>query len=119
MKAFEDALCNLESFVLYLVCNDDIVGFFIGGGVEDEYNIYNVAIKPSQQRKGYGWYMLNAVVENHFKRYESYFLEVRKSNRGAIGLYYKFGFRFVYERRNYYSEPVEDALVMKYALSGA
>jgi len=44
---------------------------------------------------------------------------VRRSNNAAIALYYKFGFRFVYERRNYYSEPVEDALVMKYGLSGA
>jgi len=141
MKAFEDALDNLESFVLYMVCNDDvvtglapdkfpfksegagvvddIVGFFIGGGVEDEYNIYNIAIKPTYHKKGYGWYLLNTVIDGHFKRYENYFLEVRRSNNAAIALYYKFGFRFVYERRNYYSEPVEDALVMKYGLSGA
>ena len=116
-KAFEDALSCLESFVLYLLSNDNLVGFFVGAGVEDEYNIYNIAIKPSHQRRGYGWYLLNTVVEGHFKRYENYFLEVRKSNREAIALYYKFGFRFAYERYNYYTNPVEDALVMKYALS--
>jgi ribosomal-protein-alanine N-acetyltransferase len=117
MKAFEDALSSLESFVLYLLGDNRLVGFFIGGGVEDEYNIYNFAIKPSQQRRGFGWYLLNTVIDNHFKRYENYFLEVRKSNNSAIAMYYKFGFRYVYERRNYYSNPVEDALIMKYSLS--
>ena len=119
MKAFEDALNSLESFVLYLLEDSRLVGFFIGGGVEDEYNIYNVAIKPSHQRRGFGWYLLNTVIDNHSKRYENYFLEVRKSNRDAIAMYYKFGFRFAYQRHNYYTEPIEDALVMKYSLSGA
>ena len=39
-------------------------------------------------------------------------LEVRRSNEAAIGLYRKFGFEELGVRRNYYSNPVEDAAVM-------
>lgn len=39
-------------------------------------------------------------------------LEVRRSNEAAIGLYRKFGFEELGVRRNYYSNPVEDAVVM-------
>ena len=39
-------------------------------------------------------------------------LEVRSSNEAAIGLYRKFGFEELGVRRNYYANPVEDAVVM-------
>jgi len=114
MKAFEEAVESLESVVLYMLCNDAMIGYFVGFGVEDEYNIYNIAIKPKYHRRGFGWFLLNQVIENHCKRYDKYFLEVRKSNKEAIGLYYKYGFRYVYERRGYYTDPIEDALIMRY-----
>ena len=41
------------------------------------------------------------------------FLEVRVSNNTARQLYQSYGFREVGRRRNYYMEPVEDALVMR------
>ena len=44
------------------------------------------------------------------------FLEVRKSNAGAQNLYKTFGFYEVGKRKNYYLEPVEDAVVMKVVL---
>ncbi len=40
------------------------------------------------------------------------FLEVRPSNRGAIRFYEKLGFRLISLRPNYYSNPVEGALIM-------
>ena len=45
------------------------------------------------------------------------FLEVRESNEGARGLYAKVGFEVVGVRKDYYHEPVEDAIVMKLDLS--
>ena len=41
------------------------------------------------------------------------FLEVRTSNRKAIELYEFFGFSKIGLRREYYTQPVEDALIMK------
>ena len=39
-------------------------------------------------------------------------LEVRESNAPAIALYSRFGFVRVGERKNYYSDPAENALLM-------
>ena len=39
-------------------------------------------------------------------------LEVRESNAPAISLYGSFGFIKVGERRDYYSDPTENALLM-------
>ena len=41
-------------------------------------------------------------------------LEVRKSNMAAINFYCGFDFHIVGERKNYYSNPLEDAYVMEY-----
>ena len=47
---------------------------------------------------------------------ETIFLEVRETNRAAYQLYSKIGFQEIGRRKNYYSEPVEDALMMKHDL---
>jgi ribosomal-protein-alanine N-acetyltransferase len=39
------------------------------------------------------------------------FLEVRRSNRAARALYEKWSFTEIGHRRNYYKDPVEDAIV--------
>ena len=44
------------------------------------------------------------------------FLEVRKSNEAAIALYNSIGFHQVGERKNLYSKPEEDGLIMQYII---
>ena len=44
-------------------------------------------------------------------------LEVRKSNDPAINFYLKFKFKISGERKNYYSNPIEDAYVMELEIS--
>ena len=39
-------------------------------------------------------------------------LEVRPSNTAAVHMYKKLGFEIVGKRRNFYSSPAEDALIM-------
>ena len=45
-------------------------------------------------------------------RWEFISLEVRKSNMAAISLYEKFLFVPVGERKNFYTNPQEDAIIM-------
>ena len=116
-QAFEESLVYNESLVLTSLLSKEIIGFLIGLGVQDEYNICNIAIDPKFHKKGYANYFLSTVIDNHFKKYENYFLEVRRTNRAAIGLYHKLGFKVIYTRSKYYSNPIEDALVMKYCIS--
>ena len=106
----------LESFnnneCLVFLDNGIIIGYFIGLPVLDEYNICNLAIKPSYQGKGYGKQFLSSIIFSHNSRYKKYFLEVRSTNIPAIKLYKYFGFREIYTRKNYYQDPTEDAIVM-------
>ena len=45
-------------------------------------------------------------------------LEVRPSNKSAVGLYEKYGFERVGLRRGFYSSPKEDGLIMTHYFKG-
>ncbi len=76
--------------------------------------IYSIAIKKQYQNNGIGQILLNNIVLQAQKTdTESIWLEVRKSNRQAIGFYKKNNFREISERKNFYSNPSENAIVMR------
>ena len=50
--------------------------------------------------------------EAHGRGIREMTLEVRKSNRVAIGMYQSFGFEIVGERKGFYHDNGEDALIM-------
>jgi len=80
------------------------LGFFV---VENECNITNLAVKNEHRRKGIAKTLLYAL------DYPVVFLEVRASNAAAIALYEKCGFIRIGVRKNFYSHPTEDAILMK------
>ena len=81
---------------------------------ETEIEIYNIAIKPCFQNRGAGQKLIDHLFASTEKfRQKKIWLEVRKSNFKAIGFYEKNGFRRIYERRNFYNNPVENAIVMR------
>jgi ribosomal-protein-alanine N-acetyltransferase len=61
--------------------------------------------------------MSAAIDESARRRAKRVVLEVRKSNSAAISFYFAFNFRIAGERRNYYSNPLEDAYVMERKIS--
>jgi len=81
--------------------------------VLDEGVILNFAIDPKFQHQGLGTRLLNEtlnlLVDNGIRMF---FLDVRVSNLIAQNLYRKFDFHPIGKRKNYYSEPIEDAIVM-------
>ncbi len=81
---------------------------------EIECEIYNIAVKKEFQNQGVGKHLLRWLISLTVERNaESIWLEVRNSNKQAIDYYKKNDFRLIYERKNFYSNPVENALVMK------
>jgi ribosomal-protein-alanine N-acetyltransferase len=96
----------------------DIVGFVIFHIAADVSEIYNIAVESSYARSGIGHQLMAAAIEESARRKASkVVLEVRKSNKAAINFYLKFSFRSAGERKNYYSNPVEDAYVMELEIS--
>jgi len=57
--------------------------------------------------------ILRALKEKNIKEI---WLEVRASNVKAIGFYRKNGFEMQFERKNYYQNPTENALILKNSL---
>ena len=114
LDSIETELLN-EDKKLYYVIEDGngVVGYAGAWLVYDEGQITNIAIRPSARRQGFGAKLTSALIEECFKRgMHEIFLEVRISNLSALSLYRQLGFTVKGMRKNYYSEPKEDAYIM-------
>ncbi len=80
---------------------------------ETELEIYNIAVAAAHRRDRIGSKLLEALLEmaarENVRRIS---LEVRKSNEAAVFFYRKHRFESLGLRRNFYRDPVEDALLM-------
>ena len=79
--------------------------------VLDEGYIDNVAVRPECRRQGIGDRL---EVFCRFGQAHLAFLtlEVRPSNAAAVALYEKHGFQEAGRRKDYYTDPTEDALLL-------
>ena len=90
-----------------------LAGFIVARLAADEMHVNNVAVREAYRRRGLGGALLSAALEQGRARgARKAFLEVRADNAAAQSLYARHGFEVVGRRANYYSQPVEDALVM-------
>lgn len=100
--------------------NSQIVAFLICYVVLDEATLFNIAVAPQHQGKGYAKQLMNALIEQlQQKGINTLWLEVREHNRAARLLYHGLGFNEVTTRKNYYPTPEggrENAVVMAYYL---
>jgi ribosomal-protein-alanine N-acetyltransferase len=78
-----------------------------------ELHINNVAVRGLYRRRGIARTLLEMILAEGIRGgAERAFLELRAGNNAALKLYEECGFRVTARRQKYYSEPVEDALVM-------
>ncbi|GFI47440.1 ribosomal-protein-alanine acetyltransferase [Lachnospiraceae bacterium] len=78
-----------------------------------EGEITNVVVAKNARRKGTGLRLMEHMLEKAGEMgIKACTLEVRVSNRAAIGLYEKLGFAGEGIRPGFYEKPVEDALIM-------
>jgi ribosomal-protein-alanine N-acetyltransferase len=104
---------GVSYFYLARKANRDIVGFCSFWRILDELHINNLAVAPAYRRARAATELLTRVLEDGAKLgAKRATLEVRRSNESAQQLYERFGFSVAGVRRAYYSNPVEDALVL-------
>lgn len=90
-----------------------VAGFVAARLTSDEIHINNVAVREKYRRRGIGGALLSAALEQGKQKGAcKAFLEVRAGNAAAQALYAQQGFETVGRRAAYYSQPIEDALVM-------
>ena len=97
---------NTEYFYLYEA--QALIGFLALQDLAGELEITQLAVKKAYQGQGLANQLMGFLAD----RPERIFLEVRASNQVARALYEKHGFLPVGQRKNYYQNPVEDAILM-------
>lgn len=81
---------------------------------DGDTELANIAVSPEYRRRGIAKMLMDrvyAVAKENFC--SDIFLEVRRSNLAAQSLYLSEGFIVYGERKNYYTSPREDAVLMK------
>jgi [ribosomal protein S18]-alanine N-acetyltransferase len=90
-----------------------LVGYLIISRYVDAWHVMNVAVDPEFRGRGIATKLLSHLFEQTAgDGRRGYTLEVRVSNRSAIRLYERLGFKARGIRRGYYTDNREDALIM-------
>ncbi|MGQ0695179.1 MAG: ribosomal protein S18-alanine N-acetyltransferase [Nitrospiraceae bacterium] len=91
-----------------------VVGYHCFWIVFEELRLMNLAVRASCRRRGIGQALVAEAIRMGLAQGTTRaVLEVRASNRAACTLYHRMGFAQISTRLNYYSNPVEDALLME------
>lgn len=114
-NALSESLDSPYSHFYVFTEGDEVQGYMGLYALSGEGSVTNVATHPDHRKKGIGSALVkNAVELGKALDLEYITLEVRESNAPAISLYSKCGFKEMGKRRNFYSSPKEDAIVMNY-----
>ena len=94
--------------------NREASGYAIISCTPFDADLERIAVMPKYRKKGYASLLMEKIFQQvKEEKLESIMLEVRRSNEGAINLYKNKGFESIAERKDYYKNPVEDAIIMK------
>ncbi len=123
-QMFKSAFDSDFSEIFIALDGDKLCGYIclyiIGGDESDpcgDCELANVAVAPEYRGQGIAKKLMSRMYESAKESYCSdIFLEVRQSNIAATGLYLSENFEIYGTRKNYYSAPREDAVLMKKGL---
>ena len=117
VNSFKSEIAKENGYVLYIAENDKAVALFAGYSAVGEGDITSIATDENYRRMGLAKSLIDEFEKLLPQDTESIFLEVRESNENAIRLYIKCGFEKISVRRNFYSNPRENAVVMRKILN--
>ena len=96
-----------NSFIYAYLVDEKVCGYLMVLDSIDVYEILAIATVEEYRNKGIAQELLDKI------KTKDIFLEVRESNQVAINFYKKNKFKEISVRKNYYSEPNENAIIMK------
>jgi len=113
-KQLENELQQPAGIQFVVRKKERVMAVLFGRIVADEAEILKVSVAESARKKGVGYDLLDFAVNYcGTQGVKNCFLELRESNTAARRLYEKRGFVRVGTRKNYYTKPVEDAILMQ------
>lgn len=98
---------NDNSFIYIYLIDNQVCGYLMALDSIDVYEILAIATIEEYRNKGIAQELLDKI------KTKDIFLEVRESNQIAISFYKKNKFKEISIRKDYYSEPNENAIIMK------
>ena len=106
-------ICSDDGMCFVATDDSGVIAYLIGRIIAPEGEIYRIAVDENKRERGIGYRLLSYSIKTERGRgLETVFLEVRKGNIPARKLYKAYGFREIGERKNYYHNPTEDAVLM-------
>ena len=104
---------------LYVIKEHDwIIGYIDFWITFESCQLCKIAVDKNYQGKGYGKALMEFMFDKVKEECETIFLEVRKSNQKARLFYEQFDFIEINIRKNYYTNPSEDGIIMGKILVG-
>ena len=116
-KMFLNELAG-NPFTFLAACREEstIIGYVCYWIVFEELHMMNLATNPKYRRQGIARTLMTHVLTQARKHgAQSAMLEVRASNTPATTFYTQLGFQQIGLRKQYYADPVEDAIIMRRA----
>ena len=112
-NSLREELENPNARFFAAVLDGRVIGYAGMHTVLGENYIDNIAVTEAYRKMGVASKLLETL-ETTAKNENGEFvsLEVRESNSAAVGLYEKCGYSRVGVRRNFYSKPTENAVIM-------
>jgi ribosomal-protein-alanine N-acetyltransferase len=111
-KSFISEIQNKTSMILVVFLNEIIVGYIALSYVIDEVNINKIVVEENMRNMGIATLLLNEIELKLYNKIKYIHLEVREGNEPAKRLYLKNGYDIVGLRKNFYSLPTENAVLM-------
>jgi ribosomal-protein-alanine N-acetyltransferase len=112
-KSLADELENPVARFFSAKYKNELAGYIGAFNVAGEVSVTNVAVKEKFRKQGIGASLLKKLEETaRLENAEFITLEVRASNENAIRLYIQSGYEKAGLRKDFYSNPKEDAILM-------
>ena len=111
-----EAIKQLEKDIFGDAWSEDyrVLAYIIFRVNDDEAELFRIATDKCNRGMGCGHRLMNFMISNlRDMKVKKVFLEVRCQNKDAIRLYEEYGFKKLGIRKEYYHDPIDDALLME------
>ncbi len=109
---YQEALKNPQQLFIAIFVEKKLVGLAHVSFLFESGEILNIGVKKECQKQGIGQRLLEECINTLREiQVENLLLEVRASNLSARSLYEKSGFQQIAVRKEYYHQPIEDAII--------